>query len=155
MESIVVDLHIDPIIQHFLFGYDLRREHGPDWRPRRRRGVFRLLKLYARLRGLHRPFFNHIDLPRMGKGHYTAGGFGIHAWPVQSERGWRLVRKQLHYFRSVVHEDDRIMQARTPRDIRTAFRSRKLAGFPGVEGAHCLGGTRITKRIDRLADLFE
>jgi len=32
-QSIVIDLHIDPIIQQALFGYLLSHEHDPTWQP--------------------------------------------------------------------------------------------------------------------------
>ena len=88
-QSIVVDLHIDPIIQQFLFGYDLSEEHDSTWKPHKKRWLFGLLQGFANFKRLHRPFFNHIDIPRMIKGGYTLGAFGIHTWPRQSEKGWQ------------------------------------------------------------------
>ena len=38
-ESIVVDLHVDPIIQQALFGYHLSDEHEPTWKPQKRRWI--------------------------------------------------------------------------------------------------------------------
>jgi membrane dipeptidase len=157
-QSIVIDLHIDPIVQQLLFGYDLRQEHNSSWRPQKRRLVFYLAQIYARLRRLHGPFFNHIDLPRMLKGGYTFGAFGVHYWPVQSEMGWKAIKKQMTYFNQMVDQDDRIIFAKRPQDIHQAFKKGKLAGFLGVEGAHCLGkgGKKTMKiRLDRVEELFE
>ncbi|MFQ5823296.1 MAG: dipeptidase [bacterium] len=154
----VIDLHIDPIIQQFLFGYDLRHEHNSSWKPKKRRLLFYLTKMYGGLSRLHRPFFNHIDLPRMVKGGYTFGGFGIHYWPIQSEKGWESIKKQMDYFKQVVEQDDRIIFAKRPEDIRQAFKKGRLSGFLGVEGAHCLGpGGKKTmkKRLDRIEELFK
>jgi membrane dipeptidase len=157
-QSIVIDLHIDPIIQKFLFDYDLREEHDLNWKPKKRRFAHSLIKTYGRLKGLHRPFFNHIDLPRMARGGYTAGVFGIHYWPIQSEKGWRAIKSQLSYFHQVIKENNNIILAKNPEDIRQAFKQGKLAGFTGVEGGHCLGkGGKMTQktRIDRIEELFK
>lgn len=157
-ESIVIDLHVDPIIQQFLFDYDVRQEHNLSWKPKKRRLIFQLIKMCSGFGWLHRPFFNHIDLPRMLRGGYTFGAFGIHYWPVQSEKGWQAIKKQMDYFKEVVEQDDRIIFAKGPEQIRQAFREGKLAGFLGVEGAHCLGegGQETMKiRLDRVEELFE
>lgn len=157
-QSIVVDLHVDPIIQHFIFGYDISKEHHPSWKPEKHRLALKLIKMYAGIRGLHRPFFNHIDLPRMLKGGYTAGGFGIHFWPFQLEMGWEGIKNQINYFHQVVEKENNLILGKSPEDIRHAFKQRKLAGFMGVEGAHCLGkgGSKtIKRRLDRIEELFE
>ncbi|MFQ6113915.1 MAG: dipeptidase [bacterium] len=157
-QSLVIDLHVDPIIQQFLFGYDLRKEHNFSWKSQKRRSLFYLIKLCAGLGRLHRPFFNHIDIPRMVKGGYTFAAFGIHHWPGQSEKGWEAIKKQMSYFNQVVEQDDRIIFAERPEDIKHAFKEGKLSGFLGVEGAHCLGkGGKQTmkKRLDRIEELFE
>ncbi len=43
-ESIVIDLHIDPIIQQALFGYHLSDAHDPNWQPQKRRWLYSLVK---------------------------------------------------------------------------------------------------------------
>ncbi len=78
-ESIVADLHVDPIIQQALFGYHLSDEHDPSWKPPKRRWLFNFVQLFTKLKKLHSPCFNHIDIPRMLKGGYTFGAFGIHS----------------------------------------------------------------------------
>jgi len=57
----------------------------------------------------------------------------------------------------LINEDDRITLAKEPADIRSAFKHGKLAGFPVIEGVHCLGKqgkhTR-QQRLDRIDELF-
>ncbi|MFQ5771802.1 MAG: membrane dipeptidase, partial [bacterium] len=157
-ESIVVDLHIDPILQHFLFGYDLREEHHASWKPRKRRLLFHLISLYAKLRNLHQPFFNHIDIPRMVRGGYTFGAFGVHYWPCQSETGWKMIQKQIAYLHQITTEDDRLILANNPEDIRRAFQQKKIAAFIGVEGTHCLGQDgkqTMIMRLNRMEELYK
>ena len=97
-ESIVVDLHIDPIIQQALFGYHLSDEHDPTWKPPKRRWLFNSVQRVTKLQKLHCPCFNHIDIPRMLKGGYTFGAFGIHSPPFRTEKCWQTIQKQLDYF---------------------------------------------------------
>ena len=64
---------------------------------------------------------------------------------------------ELNYFHQVVNSDDRIIQAREPVNIRRAFKQGKLAGFPAVEGVHCLGkpGKHAQQqRLDRIDELL-
>lgn len=156
-ESVVIDLHVDPIIQQALFGYHLSDAHDPNWQPPKRRWLFNSVQRITKLQKLHCPCFNHIDIPRMLKGGYTFGAFGIHSPPFRSERCWQTIQKQLAYFHELITEDERIILAAEPADIRRAFEQRKLAGFPVVEGVHCLGKpgkeTR-QKRLDRIDELF-
>ncbi len=156
-ESIVVDLHVDPIIQQALFGYHLSDEHDPTWKPPKRRWLFNSVQRVTKLQKLHCPCFNHIDIPRMLKGGYTFGAFGIHSPPFRSEKCWQMIQKQLDYFQQVVNSDDRIILAKEPADIRSAFKQGKLAGFPAIEGVHCLGkpGKQTQQqRLDRIDEFF-
>jgi len=155
--SIVVDLHVDPIIQHLLFNYDIRVEHNATWSPDKRNRLYRFLIKLGEKKNLHKPFFNHIDIPRMQKGGFTFGSFSIHYWPVQTENGWEATLRQLNYLQQVVETDDRLIAATQPEDIRTAFSQNKIAVFAGIEGVHCLGkGGRQTqqKRLQRLETVF-
>ena len=65
--------------------------------------------------------------------------------------------KAVELFSSSGHSDDRITLATEPADIRSAFKQGKLAGFPAIEGAHCLGKrgkhTR-QQRLDRIDELL-
>jgi len=152
-ESIVVDLHIDPIIQYFLFGYDVQTEHDASWTPAKRRWLFNFFMRTARRKSLHAPFFNHIDIPRMRKGGYTFGSFSIHHWPVQREGGWQATQRQLSYFQHLVASEDTLLPAHCPEDVRDAHAQNKMAAFAGIEGVHCLGkgGKRTEQqRLERL-----
>ncbi|MCH8019949.1 hypothetical protein IH785_08815 [candidate division KSB1 bacterium] len=51
-ESIIVDLHIDPIIQQALFGYPLSDEHDPTWQPQKRRWLFNSVQRITKLQKL-------------------------------------------------------------------------------------------------------
>ncbi len=153
-----VDLHVDPIIQRILFGYDIRFEHGLSWRAKKRHWLYSALRALDGRRLFHRPFFNHIDLPRMRAGGYSFAAFGIHHWPRQSEAGWRNILRQLTYFRNLAGGDTGFVLARTPADLLKAQVRGVLAGFPAVEGAHCLGSggkSNETQRLQRLRLLRE
>jgi len=154
--SLVVDLHVDSLIQQRLFGYDLAAEHDG----RRTLGLaawpFELLRLGAAALGQHRPLFNHADIPRMVRGGYNCVGLGLHAWPRQSERGWREINRQIDCFERLLDSDPRLVLARTPDDVLAAAEGGKLAAFLGVEGTHCLGAggrKNEARRLDRLEQL--
>ena len=156
-ESIVIDLHIDPIIQHAIFGYQLSDAHDATWQPPKRRWLFNSVQRITKLQKLHSPCFNHIDIPRMLKDGYTFGAFGIHSPPFRSEKCWETIQKQLDYFHELINEDDRIILATEAADIRSAFKQGKLAGFPVNRRVHCLGKPeRHTRqqRLDRIDELF-
>ena len=129
--QIVVDLHVDVIIQQRLFRYDIRKFHRP-WIRRQ-------------------PFFRHADIPRMIEGGYAAAVLGIHYWPWESERGWREVKKQLAYMHWVVEHDERVILARTADDIVGAKEDGKLAFLAGLEGAHLINGN--LDRVDEAVNL--
>lgn len=117
---ILVDLHVDVIIQQRLFGYDIRRSHEPWFR--------------------HQPLFRHADIPRMLEGGYTFAALGIHYFPWESKAGWREVRRQLDYMEKVASVDERVVIVDTVSDIRRAKEEGKLAVMAGLEGAHLLAG---------------
>ena len=153
---IIADLHVDPILQYLLFRYEINQKHHEHWRPAKRRWLYDFLKALGKLNKFHRPFFNHIDLPRMQTGGYTFGAFGIHCWPRQTERNWPFILRQLDYFHTIVHQDENLVLAKRPEDINNAFQQGKVAAFPAVEGLHCLGknGKATMKlRLNRLEQL--
>ena len=117
-ELVVVDLHVDVVLQHRLLRYDIQKRHRPLVR--------------------RQPLFWHADIPRMIEGGYTAAVLGIHYWPWQSRRALRQVKKQLDYVRQVVDRDTRVLLARTAADIDVAKRTGRLALLAGLEGAHML-----------------
>ncbi len=153
-QSLVIDLHIDPILQHFFFHYDVNTAHAPTWRPNKRKFLYNCLRLFGRAAGWHHPFFNHIDVPRMLAGGYSGAVFGIHAWPYSAERGWYNALKQLDYFRRLVSDSEKLVTAGSPVDFVTARELRKIACFPDIEGAHCLGTAPGALRLQRLATLY-
>jgi membrane dipeptidase len=118
--QIVIDLHVDVIIQQRLFRYDISKQHRP-WMRRQ-------------------PFFRHADIPRMLEGGYTFAALGIHYWPWESKRGWKEVRKQLAYLEKVTARDERVVLARTAADVEAAHADGKLALAPGLEGSHLING---------------
>ena len=120
-QSIVIDLHIDPIIQQALFGYHLSDAHDPNWQPQKRRWLYNLVKRATKLKKLHSSLLQSHRYPRMLKGGYTFGAFGIHSPPFRSEGCWQTIQNQLSYFQHVVNADDRIILAKEPADIRSAF----------------------------------
>lgn len=128
-ESIVVDLHIDPIIQQALFGYHLSDAHDSIWEPQQRRWFYNLVQRITKLKNLHCPCFNHIDIPRMLKGGYTFGAFGIHSPPFRTEKCWQTIQKQLSYFHQTVNSDERIILAKKPADIRVLLNRVSLPDF--------------------------
>ncbi len=157
-KSLIVDLHVDPILQYLLFDYDLREAHDMHWRPGKRRWLFNVTQAVARLKKLHRPFYNHIDIPRMVAGGYGLAAFGVHYYPVQSEAGWRNALRQLDYLATVAGEDERIELVSKPAQVAQVRQAGKVGVFAGVEGVHCLGaGGHATeqRRLDRLQLLFE
>lgn len=94
----------------------------------------------------------------MRAGGYLFAAFGIHHWPRQSESGWRNVLRQLDYFHKIANDENGFMLARKPGDVMRAKAQGKLAAFPAVEGAHCLGagGKRnARRRLQRLGLLRE
>lgn len=157
-QSLVIDLHVDSVIQQRLFGYDLSQEHAATQTWALRSSLFDLVRAIVRSRGGHQPLYNHADIPRMLRGGYSAVALGLHYWPVQSESGWIELTRQLDYVHELVERDARVQVVKTPNDVRDAARQGKLGIFCGVEGAHCLGeGGRInnTLRLDRIAKLYE
>lgn len=161
--SIVFDLHIDPLIQQCLFGYDLETAHEPGaWSGAAPRGLGARLIQRAH-RGNHRPLFNHTDLPRLRKGGYTGAAFGIHWWQrhpkipgssLLARNPWeRIVRGQLKEFQRLITQGA-LGFAGAPSDLREAHQRGTVAGFATLEGWHCLGlpaaGLTLQERLNRL-----
>jgi membrane dipeptidase len=156
--AIVIDLHVDSIIQQRLFGYDLRKEHrpGPIWSLKAL--PFELVRWAVWAVGYEAPFFNHADIPRMVRAGYNAVGLGIHYWPRQRESGWKEINKQIDYFTTLLESDPGVVLARGPDDVRRAAAEGQLAAFFCIEGLHALGaGGKKTERerLDRLEKLVE
>jgi membrane dipeptidase len=121
VQQIVIDLHVDVLIQSRLFRYDISKQHRPY------------------LRG--QPLFGHADIPRMLEGGYSLAILGLHYWPWQSRRAWPEIRRQLDIMEQVCRVDPRVLLAKTASDIEQAKRCGKLALMAGIEGAHVLNGS--------------
>ncbi len=119
-EAIVVDLHVDVILQRRLFGYDPLKRHGAGWRGQ--------------------PLFWHADIPRMLEASYTCAALGVHYWPWQSPRAWREVQRQLAVMESLL-SSPLVSLARRAVDIERAHQEGRLAVCAGIEGAHVLNGS--------------
>ncbi len=124
----VLDMHVDSVIQHTLFGYDVQKKH--------RAGV------------PGQPLFWHADVPRMNEGGYGGACMGIHYWPKESDRAWEGAKRQIAYVDEVCARDARCTRIRNAGERNAARAAGLLALSPGVEGAHMLGG-----RLERVAEL--
>lgn len=118
-EAIVVDLHVDVILQRRLFGYDPLKRHRAGWRGQ--------------------PLFWHTDIPRMLEASYTCAALGLHYWPWESVRGWREIQRQFAVVESLLSSG--VCLARCVEDIERAHREGGLAICAGIEGAHVLNGS--------------
>lgn len=156
-QALVVDLHVDSILSQRLFKFDLSRHGKPRFADRLRALPFQAVRAVASAFGSHQPLFDHADIPRMLRGGYSCAALGLHYWPRQSESGWLEVQKQLDYFELLVEQDERLLRASTPADVRRAAAEGKLAAFCGLEGAHGLGAAGAdneTTRLDRIETLY-
>ena len=125
----MIDLHVDFLIQHGLFGYDPRKRHS------------------AGIKG--QPVMWHTDFPRMIEGGYTGACLGVHYWPKTSERGWREAIRQIEYVDRVASEVEGVMRVHTPAQWIDAQDKGALGVMPGIEGAHMLGGK--LERVEEFA----
>lgn len=125
----MLDLHIDPIIIHRFFGYDVGRKHR------------------SLLPG--QPLFWHSDLPRMIEGGYKGACLGIHYWPWQSEQAWRELNIQIDYLDKLAQNHPTTMRISSPSDWDEALATGRLGLCPGVEGAHMINGK--IERVEQLA----
>jgi membrane dipeptidase len=118
-ESIVVDLHVDTLIQMRAVGYKFGVRHDAPI--------------------LERLGFFHSDRPRLAESGMTGLFFGLVTFPYP-ERGcaaacFRLIRM----LRRACRDHDMIF-ARTAEDIRRAKREGTVAALMGIEGGHNLEG---------------
>jgi membrane dipeptidase len=121
-ETPVADLHVDCLLTHQLFGYDLTRRHRA-WIPRS-------------------PFIGHYDLPRARDGGVQIWGLGLVAypWPATRRRA-ALVDGQLDYLLHLETEHPatlfRITDAAA---LERGLAAGRIGALPGIEGAHIIGG---------------
>lgn len=164
--ALVFDLHVDPLIQHCLFGYDVAAAHEPDaWPGALGRGLGARLVQRAH-KGKHRPLFNHTDLPRLREGGYTGAAFGIHWWQrhrkiplggLMARRSWESVtRGQLREFQRLFKAGS-LAFADGPDDLMRVKEHGGLAGFATLEGWQLLGLPELSleERLGRLREARE
>ncbi len=125
-----LDFHVDCIIQHQLFGYQIDKRHR------------------AGLPG--QPLIWHSDIPRMQEAGYKGACFGIHWFPWQSEGAWAGASRQIEYLDRVADRHPDLTRIRSRKDWRRADTEGAFAVAPGVEGAHILN-----RRLERVGDLAE
>lgn len=119
-ESIVVDLHADPLIAARAVGYDLGARHSP--------GI------------LGRAGFFHTDFPRLRAGGVTGQFFGLVTFPFPRRGCADACFRQIDILRRSVKAHG-LVWARTADDVRRAKRDGKLAAFMGIEGGHNIEGS--------------
>ena len=157
--ALVIDLHVDCILQQRFFSYDLRREHRPGTLVLAERSArtlaFDLVRFGAWLGGGDHPLFNHADIPRMQRAGYNGVGLGLHYWPVQREAGWHEIERQLDYFEELLAQEPQLALAGSPHALRQAAAEGKLAAFVALEGLHALGAKdRGDRRLARIEHLY-
>lgn len=165
-DALVFDLHVDPLIQHCLFGYDVAAAHEPDaWPGPLGRSLGARLIQRAQ-KGRHRPLFNHTDLPRLREGGYAGAAFGIHWWQrhrkipgagLLARRSWESVtRGQLREFQGLLHAGH-LAFAGEPDDLPRAKAGGGFAGFATLEGWQLLGPPEIPldTRLARLREAHD
>ncbi|MCZ7583096.1 MAG: dipeptidase [Deltaproteobacteria bacterium] len=129
--SVVADLHIDTLLSHELFGYDMTRRH-------RNRVPFS-------------PLVWQADIPRAHDAKLDIWGMGL----VTKQRGdkealFTRIRRQLQYLDRVCTDTGLIRVLRTRADLQEALAAGTIGAFPGIEGAHAIGGD-----LDRLREAFD
>lgn len=124
----IVDLHVDFIIQQRLFGYDALKRHK------------------AGMQG--QPLIWHADIPRMLEAKYSGACLGIHYYPWESEAGFVEMQKQIDYLDDVVAKHPDVTRIERRSQWLEVAASGKVALAPGVEGAHMLNG-----KIERVETL--
>ncbi len=111
-EAEIVDLHLDTLITHRLFGYDPLRRHGSV--------------LGGRL-------MSHADLPRLQEGGVTGAMWSITTNPLRSQAGrCRTLGKNLDRLRSIA---DRSAGNLVVAGTHSAYRAARR-GSPGAEKVH-------------------
>jgi membrane dipeptidase len=128
-DAIVIDLHLDSLIQARATGYRLEaRHHNPF---------------------LERLGFYHADLPRLRKGGVTGQFFGLVTFPYPEKGCASACFRQIDRLRALARRED-LVWARTAQDVIEAKQQGRLAVFTGLEGAHNLeGNLGLLREFDR------
>ncbi|HMJ13799.1 MAG TPA: membrane dipeptidase [Polyangiaceae bacterium] len=129
LASDVIDLHIDSFIWHRVFGYDLRRRHGP--------GFFRA------------NMFSQVDFPRALEANLTGAIWVITTNPLKGGESRRetflgnlLELEEL--FASVSERFELVRDAASYERVRSAG---KHAAFIGIQGGNALDHDRFTLNL--------
>ncbi len=118
--QVVIDLHLDFVLQMRMFGYDPSRGHDIVMR--------------------RQPFVGHADVPRLVEGGVTGVALGIHRVPIESKRAWDEVERQLDLVDALIERDARLVRCETAADFEDAAKAGRVGVTTGLEGAHLLGG---------------
>lgn len=118
----LVDLHLDPLIAHRLWGYDFVARH--------KRGPF------------GRWLFGHMDVPRARDGGLSGAMFSITTNPLRTPQDrWATLQTNIERMRRIVSgSDGALMLARSMTEYRRARSAGAVACMPAVQGANALVG---------------
>ena len=132
-ETPVADLHVDCLLTHRLFGYDVGKRHRPR------------LPLS--------PFVNHYDIPRAQDAGVQIWGLGLVCapWPPPEKRAARIDDALNYLERLESKHADKLFRIRDCASLETGLAAGKIGALPGIEGAHALGGDlgRLDHFIER------
>jgi membrane dipeptidase len=129
LASDVVDLHVDSFIWHRVFGYDLRRRHGPP--------------VSGTPRGpLARSFWGHADFPRIREAAVSGAAWVITTNPVRTAAGrTRALRRNVDELCALFDSMSAELQlVRNAAEYREARRADRHAAFVAVQGANAFDG---------------
>jgi membrane dipeptidase len=129
----MIDLHLDTFIAMRLFGWDLRKRHGP-----------------GRLDGR---FFGHVDLPRLAEGGLKGAMWSITTNPFRSADGrWRAFLENVEALRSTIERSNGSLAiARTYSEYKEARAKKAHACMLSVQGGNCFDAAPSLSAIpDRL-----
>ena len=93
----ILDLHLDLVLQHHLFGYDALKKHS------------------AGLPG--QPMFWHSDLPRLHEAAFHGACLGVHHMRAESEAAWAAMHAQIDYIDHICQHDPGTLRVCSPPQI--------------------------------------
>lgn len=129
----VADLHIDMLLTHYLFGYDIMKRH-------------KNLIPFS-------PLVNQADIPRLKEAGVAIAGVGLVCNPLKiyQEKRQLQINSQLDYLKRLCAQYPKdIMHLMTAQDMKEAIEKGAIACLPGIEGAHSLNG-----KIERLDEYYD
>ncbi len=125
----VVDLHVDSFIWTRMFGYDLRRRHGPG--------------------ALRTKLFSQVDLPRLREARVTGAIWSITTNPLRSRPARALafernVARLTEILSSVPGDTELVHDLAS---YRAARAQKKHAAFLGIQGGNAIDASRLDDRM--------